>query len=63
MAHKVKNSAVNPGKGKAQLDHWYGPQQAYGDGMSSDPEKAHIPTGTLRTTQHREESSEIKVKR
>ena len=60
---RVTNSAVNKGKSKASLDHWYGPHQHVADGVASDPEKAGIPKGPLRTTQHREEASEIKVKR
>jgi hypothetical protein len=60
---KVSNSSVNKGKGQARLSHWVGPHQHVADGIASDPEKANIPAGELRTTQHREESSEIRVKK
>jgi len=62
-SNRITNSTVNPGKKRGiMLDHWFGPAQHVGDGISSDPEKAHTKPGTLRTTQHREEPSEIKVK-
>lgn len=51
MANKVKNSAVNPGKGKAQLDHWYGWQQSVGTGISTDPERKGVEPGVLKSGQ------------
>ncbi len=60
-SNRITNSAVNPGKKRGiMLDHWFGPAQHVGDGISSDPEKANHKTGTVRTAQYRED--EIKVK-
>ena len=55
MAHKVKNSSVNPGSHKAQLDHWYGWQQAVGTGISTDPSHPDIKPGVTKSEQHKED--------
>ena len=45
---KVSNSAVNKGKGKASLDHWYGPHQHTGTGPSTDPAMDTPKVGTIK---------------
>lgn len=55
MAHKVTNSAVNKGSHQARLDHWVGPHQHVGTGISTDPTRESVPAGVLKSKQHKED--------
>lgn len=51
---KVSNGAINKGKSVAKLDHWVGPHQHVGTGISTDPAREGVPAGTLTSKQHTE---------